>query len=118
MDLGLNISDELKDLKENLEAYRCFYSIDIFNLLLDSEIKVDNQNEFTRIYTHTGLLALGMSSTMLRSNIWTGKTRRSSSMKHRCDILLKNSSRTRIHYIKPLQRELRTEKEVAIEISS
>ena len=23
VDLGLNISDELKDLKENLEAYRC-----------------------------------------------------------------------------------------------
>ena len=52
MDLGLNISDELKDLKENLEAYRCFYSKDIFHLLLDSEIKIDNQNEFTRIYTH------------------------------------------------------------------
>ena len=114
MDLGLNISDELKDLKENLEAYRCFYSKDIFHLLLDNEIKVRMSSQG---FTHTGLLALGMSSTMLRSNIWTGKTRRSSSMKHRCDILLKNSSITRIHYIKPLQRELRTEKEVAIEIS-
>ena len=50
MDLGLNISDELKDLKENLEAYRCFYSKDIFHQLLDSEIKVRMSSQG---FTHT-----------------------------------------------------------------
>ena len=30
VDLGLNISDELKDLKENLEAYRCHQQCHIF----------------------------------------------------------------------------------------
>ena len=30
VDLGLNISDELKDLKENLEAYRCHQQCHVF----------------------------------------------------------------------------------------
>ena len=30
VDLGLNLSDELKDLRENLEAYRCHQQCHIF----------------------------------------------------------------------------------------
>ena len=41
---------------------------------------------------YTGLLVLGMSLPMLRSNILIRKTRRSSSMKPHCDILLKTGT--------------------------
>ena len=102
-------------------------SIPVFGILTYHSALISDYGKIVNIIC-TGLLVLGMSSTMLRSNIsMIRKTKRSSSMKPHCDICAQsNSNRTWIHYyihydinIKPLEQNWAWNgKEMTIEFSS